>query len=128
MTALEPRKCLACEKPLKGRIDKRFCDDYCRNNYNNQQKSKSSHSAYVRGIMNTLIKNRKILEDLLPPEKQTINLLQEKLLQRGYIFKYFTHTYKNKAGEVYYYCFDYGFRLLENGWVMIVKRREEKEL
>jgi hypothetical protein len=27
----EAKKCLACGKQLKGRIDKKFCDDYCRN-------------------------------------------------------------------------------------------------
>ena len=57
----ETKTCLACGKPLKGRIDKKFCDDYCRNNYNNQQKAKGSHSSYVRNINNTLLKNRKIL-------------------------------------------------------------------
>jgi hypothetical protein len=122
---IEAKTCLACEKPLKGRVDKKFCDDYCRNNYNNTQKSKGSHSAYVRGIGNTLLKNRKILEELLPAEKQTINLQQDKLIQKGFVFKYHTHSYTNKNGEVYYFCFDYGFRQLENNWYMIVKRKEE---
>ena len=38
MTAFEQeknKKCLSCGKLLKGRVDKKFCDDYCRNNYNN---------------------------------------------------------------------------------------------
>jgi len=29
------RKCLHCDHVLKGRTDKKFCDDYCRNTYNN---------------------------------------------------------------------------------------------
>ena len=63
MTVFKKLKtCLACGKPLKGGIDKKFCDDYCRNNYNNLQKAKGSHSSYVRNINNTLLKNRKILE------------------------------------------------------------------
>ena len=28
-----PKLCLTCNKPVKGRTDKKFCDDYCRNNY-----------------------------------------------------------------------------------------------
>ena len=64
MTALETKTCLACVKPLKGRIDKKFCDDYCRNNYNNLQKAKGNYSSFVRNINNTLLKNRKILESI----------------------------------------------------------------
>jgi len=125
MTTFETKKCFACGKPVKGRTDKKFCDDYCRNNFNNQQKSKSSHSPYVRNISNILLKNRKILASLLPVEKQTINYPFEKLIQEGFIFKYHTHTYTNKQGEIYYYCFDYGYKQLENNWYMIVKRKEE---
>jgi hypothetical protein len=31
----ETKTCLFCEKPVKGRSDKKFCDDYCRAAYNN---------------------------------------------------------------------------------------------
>ncbi|MBA4197223.1 MAG: hypothetical protein C0459_06665 [Chitinophaga sp.] len=125
MSATDTKTCLNCNKPLKGRVDKKFCDDYCRNNYNNLQKSKSNHSSYVRNISNTLLKNRRILENLLTPPKQTVNCTHEKLVQEGFIFKYHTHTYTNKNGEVYYFCFDYGYRQLESNWYMIVKRKEE---
>ncbi len=64
--------CVACGKLLKGRIDKKFCDDNCRNSYNNQQKAKGSYSAYVRTINNTLIKNRRILESLLPKGAESL--------------------------------------------------------
>ena len=29
------QKCLQCDKVIRGRIDKKFCDDWCRNNFNN---------------------------------------------------------------------------------------------
>lgn len=121
------KKCLSCGKVVKGRTDKKFCDDYCRNNFNNQKKSKENYSPYVKGILNTLLKNRKILETLLPPDKQTIHFKKEKLVQAGFIFKYFTHTYINKQRETYFYCFDFGYKQLENDWLMIVKRREGDE-
>lgn len=54
------KTCLACDKPLKGRLDKKFCDDYCRNNYNNRLNSDQSN--YVRNVNNILRKNRRILE------------------------------------------------------------------
>lgn len=33
------RSCLDCGKALVGRADKKFCDDSCRNNYNNRIKN-----------------------------------------------------------------------------------------
>jgi predicted nucleic acid-binding Zn ribbon protein len=125
MTALEPRQCLSCNKPLKGRIDKKFCDDYCRNNYNNEQKSKSNFSPYVRNINNALLKNRKILESVLPENEELAKTTQEKLLQKGFLFKYHTHTYKNKKEQTYFFCYDYGYLPLGEGWILVVRRKDE---
>ena len=51
--------CLACEKPLKGRIDKKFCDNECRNDYNNERYR--LEQKVVLDINKILRKNRKIL-------------------------------------------------------------------
>jgi hypothetical protein len=123
---MENKNCLACNKILKGRIDKKFCDDYCRNNYNNLQKSKNQNSAYVKNINNALLKNRKILENILPETEELIKIPQQKLLDKGFVFKYHTHTYKNKKEQVYFFCYDYGYLPLENNWLLVVKRKEEK--
>lgn len=125
MTTSETRICLACGKKLNGRIDKKFCDDYCRNNYNNQQKAKGSHSSYVRNINNTLMKNRRILENLLPENEETAKANKEKLMRLGFQFRYLTHTYQTKTGKTYFYCYDYGYLPLDNDWFLIVKRKEE---
>lgn len=125
MPALETKQCLSCGKTLKGRIDKKFCDDYCRNNYNNQQKAKGNHSSLVRNINNALLKNRKILESILPAGAETGKTNRDKLLQAGFNFKYFTQLYTTKTGNEYYYCYDYGYRELENDWYMIVRNKEE---
>lgn len=123
---MENKNCLACNKILKGRVDKKFCDDYCRNNYNNLQKSKNPNSVYVKNINNTLLKNRKILENILPETEELIKIPQQKLLDKGFVFKYHTHTYKNKKEQVYFFCYDYGYLPLENNWLLVVKRKEEK--
>ena len=125
MSLSETKTCLYCDKPLKGRIDKKFCDDNCRNNYNNQQKAKGNHSAYVRNINNALLKNRKILESLLPDDKKTANVKSDKLLQLGFQFKYITHPYTTKDNKTYFFCYDYGYLPLDNDWFLIVKRKEE---
>ncbi len=128
MTVFEPlgvKTCLCCDKPLKGRVDKKFCDDYCRNNYNNHLKAKSYHSNYVRNINNTLLKNRRILESILPAGNDTAKANKDKLQRLGFSFNYFTHLYTTKSNKTYFYCYDYGYLPLESDWYLVVKRKEE---
>ena len=119
----EPTTCLLCEKPLKGRSDKKFCDDYCRAAYNNELKSASNN--YIRNVNNALGKNRRILESLLPDGEQTAKANQDKLLQLGFQFKYHTHQYTTKNGNNYFYVYEYGYLPLENNWFLIVKKNED---
>jgi len=118
-----PSACLNCGKPLKGRSDKKFCDDSCRNNYNNQLKSIVNNQ--MRNINNVIGKNRRILESLLPETEETGKANKEKLLRLGFQFKYITDLYTTKTGKTYYYCYDYGYLPLENDWYLIVRRKEE---
>ena len=115
------RKCLSCDKILNGRADKKFCNDYCRNAYNNQLKS--ANSPVVRNINNALIKNRRILEAMLGEEKM-VKLPKEKLLSLGFNFKYYTHNYTNQKGNVYVFCYEFGYLPLEHDWFLIVKRKD----
>ena len=117
-----PRTCMSCGKSLKGRSDKKFCDDFCRNVYNNDLKSGSNN--YVRNINNALRKNRRLLEDCLQAGEEVAKTTKDKLLHKGFQFKYTTHTYTNKKGNIYYFCYDYGYLPLENGWYLVVKRKE----
>ncbi|MES1214125.1 MAG: hypothetical protein ABUT20_01310 [Bacteroidota bacterium] len=119
----EVKTCLYCEKPLKGRSDKKFCDDYCRAAYNNELKSITNNQ--MRNVNSALSKNRRILEELLPEGEEMVKTTQEKLLQKGFLFKYITHLYVTKAGKTYYYCYDYGYLPLDKDWYLIVRRKEE---
>lgn len=120
---IEKKCCQACAKPLKGRADKKFCNDYCRNNYNNQLKANSNN--YIRNITNILYKNRRILAASLPDREHKVTLPKTKLLEQGFQFKYFTHTYTNQKGNVYCFCYDYGYLSLDNEWLLLVKRKQE---
>jgi hypothetical protein len=119
----EAKKCLQCGKLLRGRSDKKFCNDYCRNNYNNQLKAHSNN--HVRNINCALGKNRRVLEELLPAAEEIGKATKEKLLNHGFSFKYITHTFTNKKGATYFYCYDYGYLPLDNDWFLIVKRKED---
>jgi predicted nucleic acid-binding Zn ribbon protein len=123
MTENTIKNCLACDKPIHGRSDKKFCNDYCRNSYNNQMKTMNSSS--MKDINNVLVKNRKVLETALG-EKEMEKTTKEKLLQSGLNFKYITHTYTNKKGNTYCFCYEYGYLPLENDWYLIVKRKDDQ--
>ena len=115
----EIRNCLVCNKTIRGRVDKKFCNDYCRNGFNNQLKSGTNN--LVRNTNNFLGKNRRILESVLPEGETMIKIKKEKLLQQGFFFKYTTQIHRNKKGSIYYYCYDYGYLPLDSEWYLIIK-------
>jgi hypothetical protein len=110
--------CLECGDPIKGRVDKKFCSDQCRNAYHNKENTDSNN--YIRNVNNILRKNRRILAELNPSGKTTVS--KEKLIARGFLFTYFTNTYTNKTGNVYYYCYEHGYVEFEKGLVTLVQK------
>lgn len=118
------RTCLTCDKPLKGRSDKKFCDDFCRNTFNNQLKA--ADNSYFREINNVLRRNRRVLESLLPAGEKTIRVSREQLLQHGFHFTYNTHQVLSAKGYRYLFCYDYGYLTVDEDWVQIVRRIEPK--
>jgi len=116
---METRKCLSCGEIVKGRSDKKYCDDLCRNAYNNQVKQVSTN--FMRNINNALRKNRNILAEILG-ENETAKVPAERLLQNGFLTKYHTHTYTNKKGDIYLYSYEYGILSTGNDWYLVVKQ------
>ncbi len=116
---MEQKKCLSCGEIVRGRADKKFCDDLCRNAYNNQIKQVSSN--FMRNINNALRKNRHILTEILG-DKEMTKVHLEKLLQKGFQLKYHTHTYTNKKGDIYQYSYEYGLLSTGNDWYLVVKQ------
>ncbi|RDC56333.1 hypothetical protein DU508_12065 [Pedobacter chinensis] len=114
------RLCLDCGKPVKGRADKKFCDDGCRNNYNNHLKS--GDSSVINKINLILKKNRTILANLNPNGK--VKVLKKKMLTAGFNFDYHTHTYQTQNGKTYRFCYEYGLLDLSDEEILLVKRDE----
>jgi hypothetical protein len=117
---VDMRTCLLCNQPLKGRTDKKYCDDYCRNAYNNQQKAKTVNN-YIKNINNALLKNRRILESILSDNGETIKTPKERLHWQGFQFKYSTHSLTTPTGQTCFYCYEYGYVNLDNEWCLVVK-------
>ena len=106
MDNLSSQNCLKCQKKLTGRSDKKFCDAYCRNSYNNIHKAEEE--VYMQLTNSIIRKNRRILKILCPQGKATIR--KEILEKMGYDFLYFSGLYKgSKSGLLYYLSYDYGF-------------------
>jgi hypothetical protein len=118
----ESKTCLACGNTLKGRTDKKFCTDFCRNGYNN--KLKSSGNNLIRNINNALKKNRRILESFLGEKEDTKKIKKEKLLQLGFQFQVITSIYTTQKGTNYFFCYEYGYIPLENDWYLIVRKKQ----
>lgn len=114
------KNCLDCGNQIIGRADKKFCDDQCRNNFNN--KLRADESTPIKNINALLFKNRKILEKLNPEGKTKIS--KAKLEKAGFNFNYLTHIYDTQKGNTYKFCYDQGYLALENDWFLLVKRED----
>ncbi|TNJ45330.1 hypothetical protein KFZ70_06545 [Tamlana fucoidanivorans] len=112
------KQCLECGNKIVGRIDKKFCDDACRNAYNNRVNKDSKN--LIRNTNNRLRKNYRILESLNVERKTKTS--RAKLIEAGFDFNYFTSIYTTKAGATYYFVYDQGYLPLENDYYILVKR------
>lgn len=117
---METKQCIECEEAFKGRIDKKFCSDYCRNIYHN--KLNSEFNSCVKEVNAILKRNRKILMELTPEGKNKVH--RETLLLKGYQFNYFTNIYTTKSGKKYVFCYEYGWLELEDDYLALVKKEE----
>jgi hypothetical protein len=104
----ETRHFAACGKPVKGRTDKKFCDDYCRNRFNNQLTQEAA-APVVKHINQVLKHNRGILQRLILPSEAMGKCPRQRLVDAGYNFQYLTHRYTNKKGSVDQFCYEYGY-------------------
>jgi len=56
---------------------------------------------------------------------ECVQFIMNKLIEKGFQFKYHTHIYNTKTEKTYFYCYEYGYLPLENNWYLIVKKNEE---
>jgi hypothetical protein len=115
--------CPECGDTIKGRMDKKFCSDACRNAHNN--KLTADVTNYVRNVNNILKRNRRILETLTP--QQTAKTTKTKMLQMGFNFDYYTNSFKTGKGTSYIFCYDFGYVKEDSEYVFLVRKKDFSE-
>lgn len=111
-------KCLDCKEPLNGRVDQKFCSPYCKSSYH-YKINKEREGNHFKKIDHALKLNRRILKKYNQSGQSQIK--KELLLKEGFDFKYFTHYWKAKNGNVYFFCYEYGYRDLKDGKYMLIQ-------
>ncbi len=119
---IEKRYCQCCAQVLHGRLDKKFCDEGCRNNFNNQQNSVQNKE--IRLINRILKRNRAILLGLLALEKKPTKVDRECLLLEGFNFRYMTQHGVGSNGQSYQICYDVGLIPEQNTNYLIVLAKD----
>lgn len=116
----EIKYCTYCDKQIRGRIDKKFCNDWCRSAYHYE--INRSTSTLVHAINLNLRRNRKILQSFLPATQEMSEVERDRVLVYGFNFMYFTHI-KIVNSTTYYFCYDLGYHLITNDIIAIVQQK-----
>jgi hypothetical protein len=99
-------KCLACNKVIDGRSDKKYCDPHCKSAYHYRKSREETPKFYIK-VQQQLKLNRKILKSYNKAGKATVRI--ETLTSQGFNDNFFTHFWKNTKGDVYLFVYEYGF-------------------
>ena len=120
------RICPECGEEYSGRADKKYCSAACRATYHNRQNAEEL--TFQRGVNNILRHNRNVLAELNPDGKA--NVRKDRMIDRGFKFRYFTNEYVTRNDTLYHFCYDYGYRVdpdPNSEWVFLIKRQEYVE-
>jgi len=105
--------CKFCNEIITGREGKKFCNQYCKSAFH-YQKTKSEEPSFFQMVDRQLKTNRRLLKKYNKAGKSYLRV--EEINNEGFNPKFFTHYWKNSKGDVYLFCFEYGFlKTVNNG-------------
>jgi hypothetical protein len=113
------KKCMQCGVRIRGRSDKKFCEDACRNAYNNLQHRTLNKA--IRRVNSILKSNRRILEKLFQPGEPHVKVPRKLLMEKGFKLNYLTNLVSSSMGSHYYFCYEYGLTIKGED-IVVVKR------
>lgn len=117
MNSDSKQTCLYCHDSFRGRSDKKFCDDKCRNAFYNDCNRQENN--LMRNITNILKRNRRVLRELLNG-KSVASFHKSYLINTGFQLDYHTHSLVNKRGNRIFYCFEYGYQLTAKNNIKLI--------
>ena len=103
------KKCPVCENEIIGRSGKVFCSLKCKSI--DQYEKRQVEDAFFIQVDRQLKVNRKLLKKYNRSGFTTLR--KEQLEKEGFDSNFFTHYWKNSKGEVYLFCYDFGFLEIE---------------
>jgi hypothetical protein len=112
------KRCVECSMPVRGRADKKFCDDQCRSSHYNRTKIEENN--LTKNVNQILKKNRQILSEFNPEGKTRTS--RNKLFAAGFNFQYHTQTHLTQKGNTYIFCYEYGYLDLGGDVLLLVKK------
>lgn len=120
-TQQEIKYCTYCDKQIRGRSDKKFCNDFCRSTYHYEINRNTS--TLVHAINLSLRRNRRILKSFLQNTTETVEVERHQLLVYGFNFMYFTHMKNSKSGNAYYFCYDFGYQIKAENTIVLMSQK-----
>lgn len=107
--------CLLCSKKLVGRSDKKFCNDACRNEFNNRLNSDENN--LMRRINYVLRKNRRILIELLEKNQNSVSKIE--LIAAGFDFTHCTSVNQTSKGKTTFKVYEMSYVFKNSSMVEI---------
>ena len=115
------RHCLRCGTPFQGRIDKKFCCDDCRTDWNNERRRERDKK--MREVNHILSANWKVLSDELRAGRSRRPAAE--LAARNFNFQIYTTQERRFPGRRTYWCYNLAYRVSWSGSVRILTRLSE---
>lgn len=116
---METKYCLNCGETIKGRVDKKYCDDTCRSTFHHRKTPEQVN--FMRSIHYILKKNRMILANFFKTPQQTPAVEKQSLLEKGFHFGYHTQTLKMESNNPQFACYDYAYQELNENQIILFK-------
>lgn len=104
------KSCPVCKIQFSGRMDKKYCSANCKS-IDHYEKRRKEEKFYFE-VDRQLKINRRILKKY--NRNGMTKLKCEILVSEGFNPNFFTHYWKNRKGDVYLFCYDYGFLKLKD--------------
>lgn len=115
---MKSKECQHCGKEFKGRSNKKFCSNVCKNNFHNEVYRRSNK--IVVDLDKKLHKNRSVLKDMFEVYRSSPISL-DILKARGFDENFHTHTFNAPSGDRYVMVYEVGFKKSFDGQVQIIE-------